>query len=200
MSTAPQRPLDEILRLRERARAAERTGARGVVISHPDWDPVPLAAAAIDETETVPIVVGMRLERTHPFLAARALTTLDHLSHGRVGLLADTQGLSDADAREFLAAVDALWQSWAPDAEVQDAATGVFADADRVRPVNFAGARYRTRGPLNLPHAPQPSLPVWSAPGGALASRADRWIDDDEAARVRFSIAVILRGAKEDVA
>lgn len=197
------RSTDEIERLRARVRGAERDGARAVIVSHVILDPVPLAAAAIAETVTLPIVVGMRLERTHPFLAARALTTLDHLSGGRIGLACDLRGVDDAMASDFVDAVDALWQSWEPDAEVQDAATGVFADADRVHAVHVAGRHYRSRGPLNLPHAPQATLPIWGAPRGVLASRIDHPLTEDEAdwmCEQDRSVAVLGRSRTEEVA
>jgi len=51
--------------------------------------------------------------------------------------------------------VEALWDSWADDAVVDDRASGIYARADRIRPVNHKDTYYQVAGPLNLPRCPQ---------------------------------------------
>src|SRR5215831_10323779 len=51
--------------------------------------------------------------------------------------------------------VNGLWDSWAADAELDDRASGHYADPARIRPLNHEGAYYRVAGPLNLPRCPQ---------------------------------------------
>ena len=51
--------------------------------------------------------------------------------------------------------VKGLWDSWADDAVLDDRASGRYACADRIRPVNHAGEHYTVAGPLNLPRPPQ---------------------------------------------
>src|SRR5262249_29997268 len=85
-----------------------------------------------------------------PFLLARLLTTLDHLSRGRIAwnvvtsykheevLNFDYQELLDHDQRydraeEYLALCAQLWASWAPDAVVMDPHTNTFADPAKGR-------------------------------------------------------------------
>ena len=51
--------------------------------------------------------------------------------------------------------VKALWDSWAEDAVADDRASGVYARADRIRPINHRGDFYQVAGPLNMPRCPQ---------------------------------------------
>src|SRR5207237_4235095 len=51
--------------------------------------------------------------------------------------------------------VKGLWDSWAADAELDDRASGHYANSARIRPLNHEGAYYRVAGPLNLPRCPQ---------------------------------------------
>jgi FMN-dependent oxidoreductase (nitrilotriacetate monooxygenase family) len=107
-----------------------------------------------------------------PFLLARLLTTLDHLSRGRIAWNVVTsykreealnfgyQDLLDHDQRydradEYLELCAQLWASWAPDAVVMDPRTDTFADPTKVRPIDFEGTYYRSRGPLNATPSPQ---------------------------------------------
>jgi FMN-dependent oxidoreductase (nitrilotriacetate monooxygenase family) len=107
-----------------------------------------------------------------PFLLARLLTTLDHLSRGRIAWnvvtsykLEEAQNfgyheLLDHDQRydradEYMELCYRLWESWEPDAVVMDLRTDTFADPARVRAINFEGTYYRSRGPLNATPSPQ---------------------------------------------
>ena len=51
--------------------------------------------------------------------------------------------------------VKALWDSWAEDAVLDDRASGQYARADHIRPINHRGDFYQVAGPLNLPRCPQ---------------------------------------------
>jgi FMN-dependent oxidoreductase (nitrilotriacetate monooxygenase family) len=107
-----------------------------------------------------------------PFLLARLMGTLDHLTAGRAAWnlvtsvhtsAAQNYGQDDLPphderyniADEYIDLVRKLWDSWEPDAIVQDRETGVFADPSKVNPVNFAGKYFKSRGPLNVPSSPQ---------------------------------------------
>src|SRR5207302_3702496 len=48
-----------------------------------------------------------------------------------------------------------LWDSWGPDAVIDDRAAGVYARRDRIRSINHRGYFYTVAGPLNLPRCPQ---------------------------------------------
>ena len=120
-----------------------------------------------------------------PFLAARLGATLDHLTHGRVGLnivtahndrAAQNFGLDkhyEHDLRyemadEWMEVVTRLWNSWEPGAVVADPETGVFADHTKINPIHFEGRFYKSRGPLNTAPGPQ-RRPVIAQAGGSPA-------------------------------
>jgi FMN-dependent oxidoreductase (nitrilotriacetate monooxygenase family) len=107
-----------------------------------------------------------------PFLLARLMTTLDHLSRGRIAWNVVTsykveealnfgyQELLDHDKRydradEYMELCYRLWSSWDPDAVVMDPSTDTFADAAKVHAIDFEGTYYRSRGPLNATPSPQ---------------------------------------------
>jgi alkanesulfonate monooxygenase SsuD/methylene tetrahydromethanopterin reductase-like flavin-dependent oxidoreductase (luciferase family) len=122
-----------------------------------------------------------------PYMLARTLATLSHLSGGRTGwnivtssedraaqnfggtnLPAHDQRYDRAD--EFCEVVNALLSSWEPDAAVYDRATGTVADGDKVHPIDFEGKYFRSRGPLNtLP--PVDGRPVYCQAGSSPRGR-----------------------------
>ena len=66
--------------------------------------------------------------------------------------------------------VKGLWDSWADDAVLDDRAGGHYAKAERIRPINHAGASYQVAGPLNLPRRPQ-GRPVFVQAGSSDTGR-----------------------------
>src|SRR5580704_7447031 len=107
-----------------------------------------------------------------PINLARQFASIDHISNGRAAWNIVTSSLASsarnfggepqlshadryARGEEFMRVVNALWDSWAEDALVDDRATGVYAKADRIRPINHRGDFYQVAGPLNIPHCPQ---------------------------------------------
>jgi len=75
-----------------------------------------------------------------------------------------------ARAEEFMTVVKGLWDSWAADAELDDRASGHYANPKRIRPLNHVGTYYRVAGPLNLPRCPQ-GRPVLVQAGSSDAGR-----------------------------
>lgn len=155
----------------------------------PANDPASLVSALAYVTEHLGFIVTSSILQDHPFNFARKLSTLDHLSEGRVGWNIVTSYLDNA-ARNFgLARLDAhddrygwaeeytevvykLWEaSWQDDAVVADLAGGVYADPARIHPIRHEGPRYRVDGP----HMPQPSpqrTPLLAQAGASGAGRA----------------------------
>jgi long-chain alkane monooxygenase len=106
-----------------------------------------------------------------PFAWARRLSTLDHLTKGRVGWNIVTSYLPNAarnfgldgemehDTRferadEYLDVLYKLWEgSWDDDAIVADRANNVYADPARIRPIDHKGTYFQVEGP----HLPSPS-------------------------------------------
>jgi FMN-dependent oxidoreductase (nitrilotriacetate monooxygenase family) len=151
----------------------------------PKHDPLPLVAAVASHTRNIGLIATITTTFYPPFLAARLLTTLDHLSDGRVGAnlvtshnvrTAQNYGLEEqiehderyAMADEWMEVVGRLWESWEPDAVV--AADGVYADHTKVHPIDFEGKYFRSRGPLNTIPGPQ-RRPVICQAGGSRAGK-----------------------------
>jgi len=154
----------------------------------PKSDPMPLVPLLGYVTKSLGIVATVTTSFYPPYLAARLGATLDHLTHGRVGLnvvtahndrSAQNYGLErhyEHDLRyvmadEWMEVVNRLWESWEPDAIVANPATGVFADHTKVHPIHFEGRFYKSRGPLNTAPGPQ-RRPVICQAGGSPAGRA----------------------------
>jgi len=135
-------------------------------------EPVTVLAALATSTSRIGLIATASTTYTEPFNLARQFASIDHISNGRAAWnivtswlataarnYGGTEQVSHADryarGEEFMAVVKGLWDSWAEDAVVDDRLEGVYARADRIRPVNHRGDFYRVAGPLNLPRCPQ---------------------------------------------
>ncbi len=135
-------------------------------------DPAPVLAMMGGVTRHLGLGATLSTSLYPPFLLARMVGTLDHLTSGRTAwnvvtsasaAAAQNYGQDDLPehderydiADEYLDLVRKLWDSWAPDAVVQDRARDIFADPAKVRPVHFAGKYFKSRGPLTVPALPQ---------------------------------------------
>ncbi|MCV7423999.1 NtaA/DmoA family FMN-dependent monooxygenase [Mycobacterium yunnanensis] len=173
------------------AGSAETAITYGVEL--PAHDPAVLAGILAAATERLSFVVTASTTYSHPFDLARRFSTIDHLSGGRFGWNVVTSYLPNAAgnfgldrmidhderyeiAEEFLDVTYQLWEgSWADDAFIADPASGLFANADRVRPINHDGKHFRVAGP----HVSVPSrqrTPVifqsgWSPRGRRFGAR-----------------------------
>ncbi len=142
------------------------------------FDPLPLMGSMIGITLYIGLAASWTVDFTEPYHVARVFATLDHLSYGRSAWFVDMFGTerllpligkpkeaSDtmaycARAAEFIAVVKALWDSWEDAGFALDKATGMFANPDRVHPINHAGRFFTVRGPLNVPRPPQGTPPL----------------------------------------
>jgi FMN-dependent oxidoreductase (nitrilotriacetate monooxygenase family) len=153
----------------------------------PKNDPAPLAALIGASTSRLGIVSTLSTLAYPPFMLARLCSTLDHISHGRFGwnivtsateATAHNFGLDRLPPREerydmadeYVALVKKLFESWEPDAVVRDHATHTYADAAKVRAVNFEGKYFRCAGPLNTVRCPQ-GRPAFLQAGGSPRGR-----------------------------
>jgi len=158
----------------------------------PKNDPVPLIPLLTQRTKHIGVAVTLSTSFYHPFMAARTMTTLDHLTEGRVGLNVVTSSSNRGAqqfgydnlmlhseryqmAHEWMEAVGALWDSWEPEAVLVDQETPRYADHTKVHTVDFEGKYFKTRGPLNTIPGPQ-RRPVIvqagaSGPGRDLAAK-----------------------------
>jgi FMN-dependent oxidoreductase (nitrilotriacetate monooxygenase family) len=168
-------------------------GSQDAALRHgvqiPLLDPMLLVPAMAAVTTNLGFGVTVNLAWEPPALLARRFSTLDHLTHGRVGWNIVT-GYLDSAARamgldrqmahddrydmadEFMQVVYRLWEeSWAADAVKRDRATGVYADPSRVARIRHEGRQYR----LDAPHLVEPSpqrTPVLYQAGASDRGRA----------------------------
>lgn len=127
-------------------------------------DPLALVPIMAQATTHLGFGVTCALTYEHPYTFARRMSTLDHLTGGRIGWNIVT-GYLDSAARnlglnqqlghderydladEYLDVVYKLWEkSWDDDAVVNDKARGIYADPARVHPINHAGRHYQVPG------------------------------------------------------
>lgn len=153
----------------------------------PKFDPSVLASILTQNTSRLGIVATLAITEYPPYLLARLISTLDHVSGGRAGWNMVTASSDraaqnyghdaqpDHDVRyemaeEFTDLVIKLWESWEPGSMIVDQ-DGVFADPSKVHPVNHEGTYYKSRGPINSARSPQ-GRPVIVQAGGSPRGRA----------------------------
>jgi FMN-dependent oxidoreductase (nitrilotriacetate monooxygenase family) len=153
----------------------------------PKLDPMCLVPLLTRVTQHIGVIATASATFYPPFMLARTMSTLDHLSRGRVGWNIVTSSedraaqnfglekLPEHDLRyemaeEYVELVLRLWESWEPDAIVMDRGQGVYADYTKVNPVHYEGRFHRSRGPLNTPRSPQ-VRPVLCQAGGSPRGR-----------------------------
>ena len=135
-------------------------------------DPMLLIPAMAAVTEHLGFAFTSSILQAHPFTFARQLSTLDHLTDGRVAWNIVTSYLPNAGsnlgfdglpgheeryarADEYLEIIYKLLEgSWADDAVVNDRQRRMYVNPDRVRPINHRGPHYDVAGP----HLSAPSL------------------------------------------
>ncbi|WP_225716396.1 NtaA/DmoA family FMN-dependent monooxygenase [Bradyrhizobium semiaridum] len=137
----------------------------------PANEPLMLIPAMAAVTQNLGFGVTSNLSFEPPYPFARRMSTLDHLTGGRVGWNVVT-GYLDSAARgagkdkqtahddryeladEYMELVYKLWEgSWEDDAAIRDVARGIFTDPSKVHPVHHEGKNYR----LNAIHLSEPS-------------------------------------------
>jgi FMN-dependent oxidoreductase (nitrilotriacetate monooxygenase family) len=155
----------------------------------PSNDPSVLLSALAVNTEHLGLAFTSSVLQAHPYEFARRVSTLDHISNGRIAwnIVTSTQenaarnfGLDRLTAHderyewadEYLDVVYKLWEgSWDEDALEKDRARGVFSDYTKIHKINHVGKRYRVEGP----HLPSPSpqrTPLLFQAGSSPAGRA----------------------------
>ena len=137
----------------------------------PSHDPTVLLGALAVSTTDLGLALTSNVAQNHPFNFARQVSTLDHISRGRIAwnIVTGTQDngarnfglpqLTDHSeryrwAQEYVDVVYKLWEgSWDEGALLKDKETGVYADASKIHKIYHEGPRYRVEGP----HLPSPS-------------------------------------------
>ena len=154
----------------------------------PSNDPMVLLSALAVNTKHLGLAFTAAPLQEHPFNFARRVSTLDHISKGRIAwnIVTSAQenafrnfgfdGLVEHDERyrwaeEYVDVLYKLWEgSWDEGALLQDRESGIHADATKVHKINHVGERYNVEGP----HLVSPSLqrtPVLFQAGSSKAGR-----------------------------
>ena len=156
--------------------AAIRNGAQ-----IPVADPLLVIPAMAYVTEHLGFGVTAGTAYEHPYPFARRMSTLDHLTKGRVGWNVVTGYLPSAarnvgnedqlehddrydHADEYLEVLYKLWEgSWQDDAVERNAETGVFTDPKKVHSINHAGKHFTVPGIHLAEPSPQRSPVIYQA-------------------------------------
>jgi len=138
----------------------------------PVGDPLLLVSAMALVTKDLGFGITTGTGFEHPYPFARRISTLDHLTNGRIGwnvvtgylpAAARNMGQTDQpahDARydhadEYLEVLYKLWEgSWEDDAVVRDRERGIFTDPDKVHHIGHNGKHFSVPGV----HLAEPSL------------------------------------------
>lgn len=155
------------------------------------FEPFTLLSALATATSRIGLVATASTTFDEPYHIARRFASLDHISEGRAGWNIVTTSNPDAAlnfgledhvdhaeryrrAREFYDVVTGLWDSFADDAFIRDAASGLYFDPAKLHVLDHKGDYLSVRGPLNIARPPQ-GWPVIvqagaSEPGRQLAA------------------------------
>jgi FMN-dependent oxidoreductase (nitrilotriacetate monooxygenase family) len=158
-------------------------------VQMPVGDPLLLIPAMAYATEHLGFGVTANLSYEPPFTFARRMSTLDHLTKGRIGWNVVT-GYLDSAARamglerqashddrydvadDYMQAVYALWEgSWGDDAVKRDRESGVYADPAQVREVHHHGPHYRVDGIHLCEPSPQRTPVLYQAGSSGRGKR-----------------------------
>ena len=190
---------------------------RGLQI--PANDPLVLVSALAATTQRIGLALTSAVIQTHPYTFARQLSTLDHLTGGRVGWNVVTSALENAHrnyggpglaqhddrydlAEEYLEVCYKLWEgSWEDDAlladktRAHDRGVGLHADPAKVAKIYHRSQNYQVDGPHLSAPSPQRTpllFQAGSSPRGRQVAA--------EHAEATFSMAPHLDQAKEHAA
>src|SRR4051794_18377485 len=173
------------------------------------FEPFTLLSALAGLTQRIGLIATGSTTFDEPYHIARRFASLDHISGGRAGWNIVTTSNPDAAlnfgleehmehgerynrAREFYDVVTGLWDSFADDAFIRDAESGIFFDPAKMHVLGHKGEHLSVRGPLNIARPPQ----GWPVIVQAGASDAGRQLAA-ETAEVIFGAHGTLASAQE---
>lgn len=150
-------------------------------VQFPSNDPSLLIPSMAAATKRLNFVTTISTTYEHPFSTARRLSTLDHLTNGRIGFNVVTSYIASAAryygldkpiehdkryaiAEEFLTVCRQLWEtSWDDDAVVFDIPGNVHIDPSRVRSIRHDGIHFKVAGPHVCEPSPQRTPVIFQA-------------------------------------
>ncbi|MET0179631.1 MAG: LLM class flavin-dependent oxidoreductase [Novosphingobium sp.] len=174
--------LADVIGVYDRFRNGPETALReGMQV--PANDPLLVIPAMAAVTSNLGFGVTFSTTYEPPFAFARRMSTLDHLTKGRVGWNVVTSYLKNAAANfghgdevphdhryeiadEYLDVLYKLWEgSWDDDAVVVDRANRVYADPEKVRYIDHQGEHFQVAGPHLTQPSPQRTPLLFQATG-----------------------------------
>jgi FMN-dependent oxidoreductase (nitrilotriacetate monooxygenase family) len=145
----------------------------------PTHEPSTIVPILTTATEHLGVGVTLSTAFEHPYSMCRRLSSLDHLSGGRVAWnVVSSYSKSEWEAyghemtertgrydrlEEYMEVCYKLWGSWEPDAIVADQKTGIYADPAKVHTVHHEGKYYRCHGRHFCAPSPQGRPVLWQA-------------------------------------
>ncbi|WP_404479957.1 NtaA/DmoA family FMN-dependent monooxygenase [Novosphingobium sp. BL-52-GroH] len=153
----------------------------------PRIDPMIVMPVLAEATRKLGIIGTFSSSFYPPFLLARQINSVDHISGGRAGWNVvtssedwaaqafgkDKQPPHDeryAIADEMLDLVKQLWDAWDPNPWEMSAETGRYVDPTKFREFTFEGKYHKSLGPLNVTRSPQERPAICQA-GSSPAGR-----------------------------
>ncbi|HVO52890.1 MAG TPA: NtaA/DmoA family FMN-dependent monooxygenase [Solirubrobacterales bacterium] len=139
----------------------------------PSNDPMVILSALAARTEHLGLAFTFGIAQEPPFQFARQVSTLDHVSNGRIAWNIVTGALPNGwrnlgweempehDSRysladEYLDVVYKLWEgSWEEDALLADRGSGLHADPSKIHRIDHVSEHYRVEGPFLVTPSPQ---------------------------------------------
>lgn len=155
----------------------------------PKQDPMLSISAMAHATRHLGFGVTSNANHEPPYVFARRMSTLDHLTQGRIGWNIVT-GFAQTGARalgaqkviphdqrydiadEYMDVVYKLWEgSWEDDAVLRDVRTGEFADPARIHRIDHEGKYFRLQGIHLTEPSPQRTPVLFQAGSSARGKR-----------------------------
>ncbi|MFH5182629.1 LLM class flavin-dependent oxidoreductase [Paenibacillus sp. TAB 01] len=197
---------------------------RDISVKHavqvPANDPALIVPAMAHVTRHLGFAVTVSTSYEHPFTLARRMSTLDHLTRGRIAWNIVTSYLPNAArnfgrdemikhddryalAEEFLEVCYKLWEgSWEEGSVVFDPANDTYADPAKVHEIGHKGEHFQVAGPHLCEPSPQRTPVIYQAGsserGRAFAARHAEcvFVGGQTPEALRFYVDDIRRQAK----
>ena len=146
----------------------------------PTHEPSTIVPIITSATKHLGVGVTLSTMFVHPYSMCRLLSSLDHLSSGRVAWnIVSSYSKSEWEAygyedmvprderydrmEEYMEVCYQLWDSWAPDAIIADKESGIYADPEKVKVINHQGKYFKCRGRHFCAPSPQGRPVMWQA-------------------------------------